>query len=76
VTVTDVEQDTTIWIDPYSCACDHGGSVDCGFDDRTGNHSHIWLEHKDVAGYCNELQAEIKQLRCTLSAIKNKVTET
>lgn len=36
VTVTDVEQDATIWIDPFSCNCDHGGDVDCGFDDRTG----------------------------------------
>jgi hypothetical protein len=76
VTVTDVEQDATIWVDPYSCDCDHGGDVDCGFDDRTGNHSHIWLERADVAGYCNKLQGEIRQLQCTLATIKSKVNET
>jgi hypothetical protein len=63
VVVTDVEQDATIWVDPYSCNCDHGGDVDCGFDDRTGNHSHIWMDHTTVAAYCNELQAEISRLK-------------
>lgn len=69
VTVTDVEQDATIWVDPYSCDCDHGGDVDCGFDDRTGNHSHIWMDAKDVAGYCNKLQGEIRQLHGNITML-------
>jgi calcineurin-like phosphoesterase family protein len=29
-----------------------------------------------ASDYCNELQAEIKQLRCTLRAIQSKVNES
>lgn len=62
ITVTDVEADAKIWVDSKLCDC-VGGDVDCGYDDRNCSHSHIWMDPKDVAVYCKELQEAIKVLK-------------
>lgn len=59
LTITNAEPDTKIWVDSYSCDCE----IDCGYDDRSSNHSHIWISPKGVAEYCKELQAEIQALK-------------
>jgi len=52
-----------------------GCEIDCGYDDRRGNHSHIWMSPKGVAEYCNELQAEIQELKQKLKpALKSRIT--
>ena len=66
MTCVDVENDlgTIIWVDCFSCNCYHYDTdVDCGFDDRGGKHSHIWMAASDVAAYCKELQEEISKLK-------------
>lgn len=47
-----------------------GFTIDCGHDDRKGNHSHIWMRPEDVAAYCNELQQGLSSLRAEVERLR------
>jgi hypothetical protein len=47
--------------------------IDCGYDDRTNNHSHVWLASRDIASYCNELQTELKILKQKMQLLLDEV---
>lgn len=46
--------------------CGNRSEIDCGFDDRTGQHSHVFLQASEVSMYCNELQENIRSLKTKL----------